>query len=51
VGASNPKRAISLSRYQHLDQMLEVINSIDLECQDETNVPPPDSSDNEDDHA
>jgi len=40
--------------YQHLHQTLEVINFyhiIDLECQEETNAPPPESSDNEDDHA
>jgi hypothetical protein len=47
AGASDPKRAISLSRYQHLDQKPEVINfhhMIDLEYQDETNVPPLESS-------
>ncbi len=52
--ASDPKRATSLSHYQHLHQTPEVINfhhMIDLECQEETNAPPPESSDNEDDHA
>jgi hypothetical protein len=52
--ASDPKRATSLSLYQHLHQTPEVINfhqMIDLECQDETNVPPPESFDNEDAHA
>jgi hypothetical protein len=47
AGASDPKRTISLSRYQHLDQKPEVINfhhMIDLEYQDETNVPPLESS-------
>jgi hypothetical protein len=52
--ASDPNMATSLSRYQHLHQTPEIINfhhMIDLECQDETNVPPPESSDNEDAHA
>jgi hypothetical protein len=52
--ASDPNRTTSLSRYQHLHQMHEVIDfqhMIDLECQEETNVPPPESSDIEDGHA
>jgi len=52
--ASDPKRATSLSHYQHLHQTPEVINfhhMIDLEFQEETNAPPLESFDNEDDHA
>lgn len=52
--ASDPNRATSLSRYQHLHQTPEVINfhhMIDLECRYETNVPPPESSNNENAHA
>jgi hypothetical protein len=52
--ASDSKRATSLSHYQHLHQTPEDINfhyMIDLECQEETNAPPPESFENEDDHA
>jgi hypothetical protein len=52
--ASDPNKTTSLSCYQHLHQMSEVIDfqhMIDLECQEETNVPPPESSDIEDGHA
>jgi len=51
AGTSNPKRATSLCHYQHLHQTPEVINfqhMIDLECEEETNIPPLESSDNED---
>jgi hypothetical protein len=52
--ASDLNRTTSLSRYKHLHQMHEVIDfqhMIDLECQEETNVQPPKSSDIEDGHA